>query len=104
MKFSFRCSLWVPAYTSARSCSINDVFVYEWTREWRFLFSVVRVNPSASFVQRLPVFPLSNPARNRFLLSDHSRNLFSDSWSASTYEIRHGTSQAHLFGLEKIGK
>ncbi|PYK30421.1 MAG: hypothetical protein DME58_09585 [Verrucomicrobia bacterium] len=22
----------------------------------------------------------------------------------STYEIRHGTSQAHLFGLEKIGK
>src|SRR5207302_11216389 len=42
-KFSRPCSISVPAYTSANSGSLHDIFIREWMCDWLFVFGGVHV-------------------------------------------------------------
>src|SRR5215813_7535276 len=61
-------------------------------------------SPSASLVQPRLAFPLSAQRETASCLQTILEIYFQIRGHFSTYEVRHGTSQADLFELERIGK
>jgi hypothetical protein len=72
----------------------------------RVAFSLWRsaCNPSASLVQPPPVFPFPALRETDPCWQTILEIYFQIPGPLPTYEIRHGTSQGHLFELERIGK
>src|SRR5437016_11400523 len=61
-------------------------------------------NPSASLVQPPPAFPFPALRQTDACWQTILEIYFQIPGPLPIYEIRHGTSQAHLSGLERIGK